>query len=100
MLPGAVTSQYRTDASGREQVTEKYWFGYLLNVLSDVDWKLPIDFNVPTCDNENPHCEALVDSDLGSRCETFVADCGLEPEGICRKLHERDILALIGTRNL
>jgi len=65
---------------------------------------LPIDFNVvPACDNENPHCEALldrlIDSDLGGRRETFVADRGLDNDGICRKLHGRDLLALIGTRN-
>ena len=97
--------QYRTDASGREQVTGKFWFGYTLNLLGDVNWELPIDFNVvPACDNENPHCEALldtfVDSDLGGRCETFVADRGLDNDGIRRKLHDRDILALIDTRNL
>ena len=81
------------------------WFGYTLNLLGDVNWELPIDFNVvPACDNENPHCEALldrlVDSDLGGRCETFVADRGLDNDGIRRKLHDRDILALIDTRNL
>ena len=42
----------------------------------------------------------FVDSDLGGRCETFVADRGLDNGGICGKLHDRDILALIDTRNL
>ena len=67
--------------------------------------ELPIDFNVvPACDNENPHYETLldtlVDSDLSGRCETFVADRDLDNDGIRRKLHDQNILALIVTRNL
>ncbi len=97
--------QYGTDAGGREQVTEKHWFGYSLSVLGDVSHELPIDFKLaPACDNENPHCEALletfVDSDLGRRCETFVADRGLDNDKIRKQLHEQGILALIDTRNL
>ena len=97
--------QYRTDDNAREQVTEKVWFGYSLTVLGDVSHELPIDFNLaPACDNENPHCEALLErfvgSDLGRRCETFVADRGLDNDKIRKKLHERDILALIDTRSL
>ena len=76
-----------------------------MNVLNDVNWEFPFDFNlVSACDNENPHCEALldgfVDSDLGERCDTFVTDCGLSNDGICRKLQEQGILTLIDTRNL
>ena len=96
--------QYGTDASGREQVTEKTWFGYCLNVLGDVDCELPIDFSVaPANENENPHCEALlesfVESDLGRRCESFVADRGLDNDQIRKRLHERGIVAAIDTRN-
>ena len=97
--------QYGTDADGKEKVTKKSWFGYSLNVLGDVNCELPIDFNlVPACDNENPNCEALLesflDTRLSSRCETFVADRGLDNDKIRKRLHERDILALIDTRNL
>ncbi len=79
--------------------------GNSLNVPGDVNWELPIDFNVvPACDNENLHCEALLDgffdSDLGGWCETFAADRGLDNDRIRRKPHDRDILALIYTRNL
>ena len=59
---------------------------------------------LPACDNENPHCEALlyalVDSDFDGRCESFVADRRIDNDGIRRRLHDRDILALIDTRNL
>ena len=53
-------------------------------------WSTITDRNWPT----------FVDSDLGGRCETFVADRGLDNDGIRGILHDRDILALIDTRNL
>lgn len=96
---------YSTDAKGQEKVVEKYWFGYTLNILGDVNYELPIDFRlVPANDNENPVCEAMVgefiDSQWGKRCESFVADRGLDNDKLRRKCHENGILAVIDTRSL
>ena len=41
-----------------------------------------------------------MDSRLSSQCETFVADRDLDNDKIRKQLHERDILAVIDTRNL
>ena len=40
-----------------------------------------------------------MDERLGSRCETFVADRGLDNDKIQKRLHQQDDLALIDTRN-
>lgn len=64
---------------------------------------MPIDYSLAkTSDNENPHCEALLDTfcdtKLRARCDTFVADRGLDNDKIRKKLHELDILAVVDTR--
>ena len=41
-----------------------------------------------------------MDSRLGSRCETFLADRGLDNDKVRKRLHQQDILALIEMRNL
>ena len=40
-----------------------------------------------------------MDSRLGSRCETFVADRGVDNDKIRKRLHQQDDLTLIDTRN-
>ncbi len=97
--------QYTTDATGKEKVIEKRWYGYSLGILGDVNYELPIDFKlVPANQSEHPLCDALVsefiDSQLGTRCKSFVADRGLDSDKLRKKLHEQDILPVIDTRNL
>ncbi len=97
--------QYSTDANGKEKVTKKCWFGYKAHVLADVNYELPIDFKLtPANESEHPHCNALVDQFLDSpllaRCDSFVADRGLDNDVLRAKLYRKGVLPVIDTRNL
>ena len=97
--------QFGTDSNGKEVQTKKRWFGYELHLLGDVNYELPIGFTLaPAHEAEHPHCEALVSEFIGSecseRCESFVADRGLDSNRLRKRLFEADILSVIANRNL
>ena len=97
--------QFGTDSNGKEVQTKKRWFGYELHLLGDVNYELPIGFTLaPAHEAEHPHCEALVSKFIGSalskRCESFVADRGLDSNSLRKRLFEADILSVIANRNL
>ena len=97
--------QYTTGSNGKEKQVKKYWFGYCLHVLSDVNFELPLGFELaPAHESEHIHCTNLIaefiDSDLSNRCQSFVADRGLDSNKLRKQLFEADILPVIDTRNL
>ncbi len=97
--------QYTTGSNGQEKQVKKYWFGYCLHVLSDVNYELPLGFELaPAHESEHIHCKNLavefIDSDLSNRCQSFVADRGLDSNKLRKQLFEADILPVIDTRNL
>ena len=97
--------QFGTDSNGKEVQTQKRWFGYELHLLGDVNYELPIGFALaPAHQSEHPHCEALVSEFIGSecsqRCDSFVADRGLDSNRLRKRLFEADILSVIANRNL
>ena len=97
--------QFGTDSNGKEVQTNKRWFGYELHLLGDVNYELPIGFTLaPAHESEHPHCEALVSEFIGSecskRCDSFVADRGLDSNRLRKRLFEADILSVIANRNL
>lgn len=62
---------------------KKQWFGYRLHVVADVTHELPISFRLtPASTSEHGVCRELagdlIGSGLGGRCESFVADRGLD----------------------
>ena len=70
-----------------------------------MNYELSIDFKLtPANESEHPHCNALVDqfleSPLLARCDSFVADRGLDNDVLRAKLYRKDILPVIETRNL
>ena len=98
-------NQFGTDSNGKEVQTKKRWFGYELHLLGDVNYELPIGFTLaPAHESGHPHCEALVSEFIGSqwsrRCESFVADRGLDSNRLKKRLFEADILSVIANRNL
>ena len=79
--------QFGTDSNGKEVQTNKRWYGYELHLLGDVNYELPIGFTLaPAHESEHPHCETLVSEFIGSalskRCESFVADRGLDSNSL------------------
>ncbi len=79
--------------------------GYKAHVLADVNQELPIDFKLaPANQSERPHCNALVDQFLDSpllaRCDSFVADRGLDADALRAKVYQKGVLPVIDTRNL
>ncbi len=54
---------YTIDANGKEKVIEKFWFGYSLNLLGDVNYELPIDFNRVTASAKSRVVRTKVDAD-------------------------------------
>ena len=97
--------QYGTDANGKEVRRTKTWFGYQLNLVGDVTYELPIDYRLtPANASEQVQCRAqvreLLETPLGSRMESFVADRGLDGNELRRILFDAGVLGVIDTRNL
>ena len=70
-----------------------------------MNYELPLGFELaPAHESEHIHCTNLavefIDSDLSNRCQSFVADRGLDNNKLRKQLFEADILPVIDTRNL
>ena len=85
-------SYFSTDHTGREQKITKRWFGYKTHWLADVRYEIPINWTPrPANESEHRHSRALVEqylnSPAGARCQTFVADRGLDDNPLRRMIH-------------
>ena len=85
-------SYFSTDHTGREQKITQRWFGYKTHWLADVRYEIPINWTTrPANESEHRHSKALVEqylnSPAGARCQTFVADRGLDDNPLRRMIH-------------
>ena len=97
--------QFGTDRNGKEVKRTKSWFGYTLHVHGDVRYELPIRYRLaPANESEYVHCEELIEECeqlwFYERCESFVADRGLDSNRIRKRLFDKDILAVIDSRRM
>ena len=98
-------SYFSTDHTGREQKITKRWFGYKTHWLADVRYEIPINWTTrPANESEHRHSKALVEqylnSPAGARCQTFVADRGLDDNPLRRMIHRSGGTAVIETRRM
>ncbi len=98
-------SHFSTDHTGREQKNTKRWFGYKTHWLADVRYEIPINWTTrPANESEHRHSKALVEQYLnrpaGARCQTFVADRGLDDNPLRRMIHRSGGTAVIETRRM
>ena len=98
-------SYFSTDHTGREQKITQRWFGYKTHWLADVRYEIPINWTTrPANESEHRHSKALVEqylnSPAGARCQTFVADRGLDDNPLRRMIHRSGGTAVIETRRM
>lgn len=86
----------------------KSWFGYELHLIADVDYEIPIAFEItPASHSESPVLRKMIrfhfgqDPELVGRCYDFVADRGLDSaETKTMLLDEYNVRPVIDTRLL
>ena len=88
---GASTSITTPITKARPQKKVKSWHGYKLHLQADVSYELPIGFSLkPANESEIKECKELacnmLESELGERCKSFVADKGLDTDELAQDI--------------
>ena len=94
-----------TDHKGRPQKKVKSWHGYKLHLQADVSYELPIGFSLkPANESEIKECKELacnmLESELGERCKSFVADKGLDTDELRKIFYRHGVTTAIDVRRM
>ena len=94
-----------TDHKGRPQKKVKSWHGYKLHLQADVSYELPIGFSLkPANESEIKECKELacnmLESELGERCKSFVADKCLDTDELRKIFYRHGVTTAIDVRRM
>ena len=86
---------------------KRYWFGYLLHLVVDASYELPLAFEVTTASRgEQPQAQRLLDQmqerhpELLERCSRLSADKGYDDHKLINRLWDQhQIKPIIAIRN-
>lgn len=98
-----IKEKYYKDDKGNEKIKKETHYGYRLHLMADVDYELPIDYEVETANvPEGKTYRKMLDkkenAEILERTETATADKGYDDSKTLDKLEKMGILPVIDKR--
>ena len=98
-----IKEKYYKDDKGNEKIKKEIHYGYRLHLMADVDYELPIDYEVETANEpEGKIYRKMLDkkenAEILERTETATADKGYDDSKILNKLEKMGIQPVIDKR--
>ena len=100
-----IKEKYYKDANGNEKIEKETHFGYRVHLVADVDYELPIDYEIKTANvAEGKTFRKILDKEenkeIIKRAETATADKGYDDAKILKKLEKMGIKPIIDKRKM
>lgn len=100
-----VKEKYYKDDKGNEKIKKETHFGYRIHLMADVDYELPIDYEIETANVAEGKTfvkilEKEENKEILKRTESATADKGYDDRKILEKLERMNILPIIDKRKM
>lgn len=100
-----IKEKYYKDEKENEKIKKETHFGYRVHLMADVDYELPIDYEIETANEaEGKMFKKMLDKkenkEILKRTESATADKGYDDKKILEKLEGMDILPIIDKRKM
>ena len=100
-----VKEKYYKDDKGNEKIKKETHFGYRIHLMADVDYELPIDYEIETANVAEGKTfikilEKKVNKEIIERTESATADKGYDDGKTLKKLEKKNILPIIDKRKM
>lgn len=100
-----IKEKYYKDDKGNEKIKKETHYGYRLHLMADVDYELPIDYEIETANvSEGKTYRKMLDKKVNekilNRTETATADKGYDDQKTLTKLEKRGIIPIIDKRKM
>ena len=100
-----IKEKYYKDKNGNEKIKKETHYGYRVHIMADVDYELPIDYEVETANAaEGKTYRKMLDKKenekILKRAKTATADKGYDDGKILEKLEKRGIEPIIDKRKM
>ena len=100
-----IKEKYYKDDKGNEKIKKETHFGYRIHLMADVDYELPIDYEIETANVAEGKTfvkilEKWVNREILERTESATADKGYDDRKILEKLEGMNILPIIDKRKM
>jgi hypothetical protein len=98
-----IKEKYYKDKNGKEKIKEEIHYGYRNHLLADVNYELPIDYEVTTANiNEGKILDQMLkkrsNKTIINKCKSLTADKGYDSEKRIKALEKMGILPIIDKR--
>ena len=100
-----IKEKYYKDENGNEKIKKETHFGYRIHLVADVDYELPIDYEIETANvAEGKTFREILDKEenkeIIKRAETATADKGYDDRQTLEKLEKMEIKPIIDKRKM
>ncbi len=100
-----IKEKYYKDGKGNEKIKKETHFGYRIHLMADVDYELPIDYEIETANiGEGKMFKKMPDKKENEkvleRTKTATADKGYDDGKLLQKLEKRKIKPIIDKRKM
>ncbi len=100
-----IKEKYYKDDKENEKIKKEIHFGYRIHLMADVDYELPIDYEIETANvAEGKMFMEMLDkkenTKILERTDTATADKGYDNKKVFKKLEKKNILPIIDKRKM
>lgn len=100
-----IKEKYYKDEKGNEKIKKETHFGYRVHLMADVDYELPIDYEIETANVAEGRTfvkmlNKKINKKILKRTESATANKGYDDKQILEKLEGMNILPIIDKRKM